>query len=111
MSGGPTEAAFTSDFLLVGANVLYKTRFSRQVHGVARIGGGLARSYHSFDYEGFSGPETTSYDPFARVGVALQAFLPCKLYGELGLDVSCLFLLNHTALGLTPKLCVGYQIF
>lgn len=111
MFGGSTEAAFTSDFLLLGANVLYKTRFSRQFHGVARAGGGLAKSIHSFDYDGFSGPDTISYDPYAGVGVALQAFLPCKVYGELGMDVSWLFLLGHNAISLTPKLCVGYQIF
>jgi hypothetical protein len=111
MSGGSDEAAFTSDFILAGANVMYKTRFSQRLHGVARAGGGIARSYHNFDYEGFSGPDTISYDPFARAGLALQAFLPGKLYGEIGADFSWLFLLNHSALGLTPKLCVGYQIF
>ena len=111
LSGGTSDAAFTSDFILFGANFMYKARFTRQFHGIARAGGGLSRSTHNFDYAGFAGPSTISSDPFIRAGFALQAFLPWKLYGEIGVDWSWIFLLNHHAVGLTPKLCVGYQIF
>jgi len=111
MMGGEDKATLTSNYLLVGANVLYKYRFARRLHGLARLGGGISWSKHSFDYEGFDGPVTLSRDPYAQFGVALQAFLPSKLYGELGVDYSWLFLIGHTATGVAPRLSIGYQLF
>jgi len=111
MTGGEEKAVLTSDYVLYGADALYKYRFTRQLHGLFRLGGGFAWSWHSFDYEGFAGPTTESYDPFMRVGLALQAFLPFKLYGEIGADWSCLSLLDHLAGGITPRLTVGYQLY
>jgi hypothetical protein len=111
MYGGEENATLTSDFVLAGANLLYKYRFARQLHGLARIGGGVSWSYHSFDYDGFAGPTTDSYDPYAQAGIALQAFLPFKLYGEIGADCACVFLLNHYALGIAPRFSVGYQLY
>jgi hypothetical protein len=111
MTGGEEKATLTSDYLLAGANVLYKYRFARRLHGLARLGGGISWSKHSFDYEGFDGPVAYSRDPYAQAGLALQGFLPSKLYGEIGADYSWLFLLGHTAAGITPKISVGYQLF
>ncbi|MGO8692096.1 MAG: hypothetical protein ACLQMF_00350 [Rectinemataceae bacterium] len=111
MYGGEPEATLTSDFGLMGMDVLYKYRFSRELHGLAKLGGGLAWSYHSFDYEGSTGPTASSYDPFAQAGIALQAFLPSKLYGEIGVDCTCIFLIGNYALGIAPRLGIGYQIF
>jgi hypothetical protein len=109
--GGEETAKLTSDFLLAGADLVYKYRFTRRLHGLARLGGGIARSYHSFEYDDYDGPTATSYDPYAQAGLALQAFLPNKLFGEIGADYSWLFLLGHTATGITPRLSVGYQLF
>ena len=111
MYGGASGAALTSDFALMGMDFLYKYRFSRQLHGIARLGGGLAWSRHGFDYEGSGGPTASSYDPFAQGGLAFQAFLPYKLYGEIGVDCSCIFLIGNYALGITPRLGLGYQIY
>jgi hypothetical protein len=111
MPGGEPKAVLTSDFVLMGAGALYKYRFTRRLHGLARLGGGLAWSYHSFDYEGFAGPTAWSFDPYANAGLALQAFLPIKLYGEIAVDFSDIFLIGHNLLGVTPKLCVGYQLY
>jgi len=109
--GGEKTAKLTSDFLLAGADLVYKYRFTRRLHGLARLGGGLARSYHSFEYDDYAGPTATSYDPYAQAGIALQAFLPNKLFGEIGADYSCLFLLGHTATGVAPRISIGYQIY
>lgn len=111
MEGGTKMASVTSDFALVGAAAMYKARFTRQIHGVARAGGGVSLSSHAFEYDGFSGPTTTSSDAFVRAGLALQAFLPWKVYGEIGVDFTSIFLLDHTASSFSPKLCVGYQLF
>jgi hypothetical protein len=109
--GGESAATITSDYLLAGANLLYKYRLTRRLHGVARVGGGLAYSEHSFDYDGFPGPSTKSRDPFARVGASAQYFTPIKLYAELGADWSCIFLKGHLAGGVTPSFRIGYQLF
>jgi hypothetical protein len=109
--GGEEKAVITSDYLLWTLSASYKYRFTRLLHGIARAGGGLAVSYHSFDYEGFQGPTATSADPCATLGLALQAFLPSKFYGEIGLDGVGVFLLNHYALGLMPRISVGYQLY
>lgn len=71
----------------------------------------MAKSSHSFDYDGFDGPSTTSSDPYAQLGLALRYFTPFKAYAELGVDCSCIFLLKHYVLGLTPRLCVGYKLY
>jgi hypothetical protein len=111
MKGGTSRSVLTSDFVLVGLDLLYKYRFSRQVHGLVRLGGGVAWSYHSFDYENYKGPATSSWDPFARLGLAVQVFLPSKFYGEIGADCTGFFLLNHFVFGITPRVSVGYQFF
>jgi hypothetical protein len=109
--GGEDAAKLTSDFVLAGADLLYKYRFTRRLHGLVRLGGGFARSYHSFEYDDYAGPTATSYDPYAQAGLALQAFLPNKLFGEIGADCSCVFFLDHYSLGITPRISVGYQIY
>jgi len=111
MSGDFGDATLTSDFTLAGACFLYEYRFTRRLRGLVRLGGGISWSYHDFDYQGYAGPTATSYDPFARGGLALQAFLPWKLFGEIGADCSCIFLLDHYAIGIAPGLRVGYQLF
>ncbi len=111
MYGGDSKATLASDFVLAGADFLYKYRFTRQLHGLARLGGGLSWNYHAFDYEGFAGPTAASWDPFAQAGLALQAFLPLKLYGEIGADCLCIFLIGHYSIGIAPRLLVGYQLF
>jgi hypothetical protein len=111
MYGGGATATLTSDFTLMGMDLLYKYRFSRQLHVIARLGGGLSWSCHSFDYEGSSGPTASSYDPYAQGGIAFQAFLPDKLYGEIGVGCTSLFLIGNYALGITPRLGVGYQLY
>lgn len=111
MKGGETDAAVTSDYLLYGANALFKYRFTSALHGLVRLGGGLSQSYHRFDYGGFAGPTTWSYDPFARFGLALQFFTPIKIYGEVGADLTDIFLLGHYALGIEPRACIGYKLY
>ncbi|HUX41776.1 MAG TPA: hypothetical protein VMV83_11470 [Rectinemataceae bacterium] len=111
MVGDFGAATLTSDFTLAGAGFLYAYRFTRQLHGLLRLGGGVSMSYHSFDYQNYAGPTTTSYDPFARAGIALQAYVSWKLYCEIGADCSCIFLLDHNAIGITPTIGLGYQLF
>jgi hypothetical protein len=111
LTGGDPAAVITSDYLLAGIDALYKYRFMRALHGLFRAGGGLSFSKHSFDYEGFAGPTTTSADPFAEAGIALQVFTPIKLYVEVGADWSCIFLKGHQSGGITPEVRVGYQLY
>jgi len=110
-TGGITNAALNSNFFLWGANVLYKHKFTRTIHGLLRLGGGISHSTHSFDYAGLEGPSVTSDDPFARLGVAVQVFFPWKFYGEAGIDTTGIFLIDHLGFGLTPRIAVGYQLF
>jgi hypothetical protein len=111
MVGGEDGAVITSDYLMYGANLVYKYRFSRVLHGLARLGGGIAQSKHGFDYDGFEGPSTKSSDPYGEFGLALQYYTPIKIYVELGAELDYIFLLGHYAFGLTPRLSVGYKIF
>jgi len=111
MKGGETGATITSDYLLAGANALFKYRFTRSLHGLVRLGGGISRSHHAFDYDGFDGPTIDSTDPYARFGLALQYFTPIKLYGELGADFTDILLLHHYAMGITPRACIGYKLY
>ena len=111
MSADFGEASLTSDFTLAGGGFLYAYRLTRQIRALARLGGGISWSSHNFDYQGYAGPTATSFDPFARAGIALQVFLPWQLYGEIGVDCSGIFLLNHNAVGITPSLRVGYQLY
>ncbi len=111
MTGGEANAVITSDYLLAGLSALYKYRFTRRVHALLRLGGGLALSRHGFDYDGFAGPKLESADPFARAGFAVQLFTTFKLFAELGLDWSSVFLLSHQDGGITPSLRVGYLVY
>lgn len=109
--GGEDKAAITSDFVLASLELVYKYRFTRRLHGVARVGGGYAWSYHSFDYEGFQGPTTDSWDPCAQAGMALQLFLPSKVYFELGADWSTVLFIDGPVGGISPRLSFGYQLY
>ncbi len=111
LEGGEVGATIRSEYLLAGANLLYKYRLTKRFHALARAGGGLSFSRHGFDYDGFQGPQTTSTDPFAAAGLSLQYFTSIKLFGELGADWSTVLLKGHSAGGISPSLRIGYQIF
>ena len=111
LTGGEPDATITSDFILYGADMMYEYRITRTIHAIARAGGGLAWNYHSFSYDGAAGPSTTSSDPYARFGLALQFFLPSKFYGEVGADWTNVFLMNDVMGGISPRVSVGYQFF
>ena len=111
MSGTFGGAKLTSDFVLAGADLVNAYRLSRRLQGIIRLGGGLSWSHHVFDYQGYAGPTTTSYDPFARTGFELQWLIASKMYAEIGAEGSCLFLLDHYAFGISPSLRIGYRLF
>jgi hypothetical protein len=43
--------------------------------------------------------------------MSAQYFSPIRLYAELGIDYSCIFLKGHAAGGFAPSFGVGYQLF
>ena len=110
LTGGTDEAKLTSDYYLGGANLLYKYRYLRNLHFVARAGGGLAFSKHSFDYESEAGPKTNSTDPYLNAGVMVQYFLPHNFFAEFGINWVSIFEKDHAIGGIEPALRVGYQI-
>lgn len=111
MEGGTADALLKSGYTLYGIGALYKYRFTRRVHGVLRLGGGLADSRHVFSYGGVAGPAITSLDPYAAAGAALQFFLPNKVFFEAGVAFSDIFLMNASAFALAPTLRAGYQLY
>jgi|GEM_PF-2524452 len=111
MNGGDAGAAITSDYFLAGLNAVFKYRLTRYLHGVARLGGGISKSRHVFDYDGFDGPTIDSSDPYMRFGLALQYFTAVRLYGEVGADLTDIFLLSHYAMGITPRACIGFKLY
>ena len=111
MNGTFGDAKLTSDFVLAGADIVNAYRLSRRLQGLVRIGGGLSWSHHAFDYQGYAGPTTTSYDPFARAGLELQWLISPRMYAEVGAEGSWLFLLDHYAFGMSPSLRAGYRLF
>ena len=110
LTGGTDDAKLTSDYYLAGANLLYKYRYLRNLHFVARAGGGLSFSKHSFDYDSESGPKTDSKDPYLNAGIALQYFLPRNFFAEFGVDWVSIFEKDHAIGGIVPTLRAGYQI-
>ena len=67
-TGGDDQATLTSDFLLVGSNFLYKYQFIKSLYGVARAGGGIAFSRHSFDYKGAGRANQHKLESISRRG-------------------------------------------
>ena len=110
LTGGTDDAKLTSDYYLGGANLLYKYRYLSNLHFVARAGGGLSFSKHSFDYDGEAGPKTNSTDPYLNAGVMVQYFLPHNVFAEFGIDWVSIFEKDHAIGGIEPALRVGYQI-
>lgn len=111
LSGGNANATIKSSYLLAGADALYKYRFTRAVHGVARVGGGVAWSHHRFVYGDLPGPETSSSDPYVSIGAAAQYFLPKKMFVEGGAAWIAILENGHVAQGIRPTLKFGYQVF
>lgn len=111
LTGGNANATITSSFFLAGANAIYKYRFTRALHGVARVGGGVAWSHHRFDYGDLAGPEADSSDPYATVGVSAQCFLPKKMFVEGGVSWLAIMANGHVAQGIRPTVKFGYQVF
>ena len=111
LTGGDSQAKLTSDYLLSGGNFLYKYRFSSAFYGLARAGGGIAFSKHSFDYKGLDGPSSKSSNLYLDTGLAFQYFFPHKIFAELGADWIEIFEKGHAVGGIRPALKVGYQIF
>lgn len=111
MEGGTDTATISSLYFLAGVNALYKYRFSRVLHGVARVGGGIAMSSHDFDYDGFEGPSATSTDPFMTLGISGQYIFPNKMFVEGGIDWIAIMHYGHTIQGVRPSLRFGYHLF
>jgi len=111
LSGGLDLAGITSEYLLLGANFLYKYRFDKTISAIARAGGGVANSHHSFDYRGVAGPELNASNIFLDMGLSAQYIFPFKMFIELGAAWYEIFGTGYTAGGLSPTLRVGYQIF
>jgi hypothetical protein len=110
-TGGAAMARLTSDYLLAGGNLLYKYRVNKILHLMARTGGGIAASHHSFDYSGRAGPNGDFSSPFFDAGIGAQIFLPQHMYLELGTDWNAIFSRSNIAQIVVPVLKVGYQIF
>jgi len=111
LTGGNADALLTSDYLFTGLTATYKYRFTRAIHVLARVGGGVAMSYHAFDYSGFAGPTTSSVDPYFTAGLAMQVFFPNKLFLEFGADWRTVLGLTYAIYGVVPSLRIGYQLF
>ena len=111
LTGGTDEAKLTSDYLLGGVNFIYKYKYLRNVHFVARAGGGLSFSKHSFDYSGTAGPEMSSTDPYLDMGLSVQYFLPHNFFTEFGANWIEIFEKGHCIGGIEPSLKVGYLLY
>jgi hypothetical protein len=111
LTGGDEQAKLTSDYLLSGGNFLYKYRFNKNFFALARAGGGIASSKHSFDYKGNAGPTTESSNIYLDSGLAFQYFFPMKIFAELGADWIEIMEKGHAVGGVQPALKIGYQIF
>jgi hypothetical protein len=111
MAGGQSSALLSSDYLLSGLDAVFAYRMTRRAHLLARLGGGLAKSWHSFDYQGAAGPSTTSLDPFVQAGLTAQFFLPSKVFFEPGATWTQVFLKSDAMGSIAPSLRVGYQLF
>ncbi len=111
LNGGTDTATLTSTYFLYGASLLYKYRFSRTLHGVARVGGGLALSDHEFTYGDVTGISESSTDPFAGIGISAQYYFKGKFFLEGGADWVAIMGNGHTVQGIRPCLKFGYQVF
>ena len=111
LTGGDDQAKLTSDYLLTGGNFLYKYRFTGSFYGLARAGGGIALSKHSFDYKGNAGPTTESSNIYLDSGLAFQYFFSKKIFVEIGADWIEIMEKGHAIGGVQPALKIGYQIF
>jgi len=111
LTGGITLASISSEYLLTGANFLYRYRFSKAISAVAHAGGGVAISHHSFDYSGTAGPNLTASNICLDGGLSAQYFFPFKMFLELGASWYEIFGTGYTAGALSPTLKIGYQIF
>lgn len=110
-TGGIDMAAVTSDYLIPSLNLLYRFRINRLFYLLARAGGGVYVSHHSFDYQGEQGPEDDFSGISLQSGLAVQCFLPHHLYIELGADWVELFAEKNKAGLLRPLIHLGYQLF
>lgn len=111
LSGGLALASISSEYLLTGANFLYKYRFNRTISAIAHAGGGVACSHHSFDYSGTAGPELTTSNICLDAGISVQYLFPFKMFIEAGASWYEIFGTDYTAGGLSPTLRVGYQLY
>lgn len=110
-SGGGDTTSISSDFLISGLNFLYRYRINKDFHLLARAGGGVYVSHHSFDFEGTVGPDSYFSGICAQGGLAAQFFLPHDLYLEVGSNWVELFAGESKAGLIRPVLRFGYQIF
>lgn len=105
--GGIEEATIESAYYSTGINWLFKYLISRKLDLVFRLGGGVAYSVLSFDYEGTSGSSITSYDPYLTAGVSMQYFINRFFYVEGGADWRHIFYNTYNMGGIHPYISVG----
>ena len=106
-TGGISTAAINTLFLDAGLNGVYKYPINRDLFIGARLGGGVSRYYSQFDYEGTSGAEMTSYDPYIGTGFFVQYFWTNKLFLESGADWRHVFRNSFTEGGVAPFVSAG----
>ncbi len=111
LEGGMEGAAISSSYALLGGGFVYKRLFTRRVHGLFRLGAGLSKSEHSFDYGGFPGPETSSTDPYLGAGFAVHYYPAKRVFLEGAAEWTHILLRGSSYGSLAPALRVGYLVF
>ena len=111
LEGGTGGAGISSSYALLGGGLVYKRLFTRRTHGLFRLGAGVSRSEHSFDYEGFPGPKQSSTDPYLGAGLAVHVYLAKRVFLEGAVEWTHILLRDHSYGSLVPALRVGYLVF
>ncbi len=86
-SGGISTAVINSQTYSGGLSLVYNYLFSKQLRGVARVGGGLTAAQYAFDYNGIAGAKLGSLDPYASLGAGGSFWFTRNWYVEGDLDL------------------------
>ncbi len=107
MKGGIETAVIDSQIGLIGLNGIYKYLFSKAFSIAGRIGGGLTLSHHAFEYDGSTGSEICSIDPYLSAGGSIQFFPTKHIFLEAGIEWMHVFTRDFSEGGLVPSLSAG----
>lgn len=97
----------SSDFLAVGIEGFSSWLVNRSLHASARLGAGVIRSRHVFEYEFSAGTSWESLDPYASLELNGSYWFTRWLYLEAGVDLSLGFNNGYVAGLVRPLALLG----